>query len=119
MNPQVQGLDKLLGTYVFDLRVSNRALQINRFFWYMIRADWRERYQADPEGLMNESGLTEYEKELTRSHDWLGLVQHGVNFFVLDKFIRVAQMTNPQVYAIMRGETLEEFLATRRVPHLR
>jgi len=119
MNPQLQGLEGLEGTYVFDIRVSNKALNLNRFFWNMIRAEWRERYLADPEGVMQEARLNDTEKELVRQQDWLGLVQYGANFFVVEKFARVARKTNLEVYALMRGETFEEFMQTRRVPESR
>jgi protocatechuate 4,5-dioxygenase alpha chain len=42
-----------------------------------------------------------------------------VNFFVLEKFARVLRLTNLDVYASMRGESLEDFLKTRRVPEMR
>jgi protocatechuate 4,5-dioxygenase beta chain len=45
-----------------------------------------------------------------------GLIRYGANFFVLEKFARVLRMSNMQVYAIMRGESYEDFLKTRRVP---
>ena len=44
---------------------------------------------------------------------WYG---YGVNFFVLEKLMRVLRLTNMQVYAIMRGESYEDWLKTRRVP---
>ncbi|MBB2759419.1 UNVERIFIED_ORG: protocatechuate 4,5-dioxygenase alpha chain [Xanthomonas campestris] len=119
MNPQVQGMEQIGGTYLFDLRTSNRALRINRFFWHMIRAPWRDRFLEDSETLMQEAGLTEHEKTLIRARDWLGLVQYGANFFVIEKFARVVRMTNLQVYAIMRGESFEDFMQTRRVPDAR
>ncbi|MCC4602749.1 MULTISPECIES: protocatechuate 3,4-dioxygenase [Xanthomonas] len=119
MNPQVHGMEKIDGTYVFDLRTSNRALRLNRFFWHMIRAPWRDRFLQDAETLMQEAELTEHEKELIRARDWLGLVQYGANFFVIEKFARVVRMTNLQVYAIMRGESFEAFMQTRRVPEAR
>lgn len=53
------------------------------------------------------------------NRDWLGLIQYGVNFFVLEKFARVLQIPNLEVYAQMRGESLEAFLSTRRVPDAR
>lgn len=118
MNPQVQGMEQIGGTYVFDLRTSNRALRINRFFWHMIRAPWRVVLQ-DAEMLMQEAELTDQEKALIRARDWLGLVQYGANFFVIEKFARVVRMTNLQVYAIMRGESFEDFMQTRRVPDAR
>ncbi len=119
MNPQTQGLEDLAGTYVFDLRVSNRALALNRFFWSMIGAEARARYRADPEAAMAAAGLSETEMRLIRDRDWLGLVQYGANFFVLEKFARVVKMTNLEVYAIMRGESFEDFMKTRRVPAAR
>jgi hypothetical protein len=119
MNPQIEGIEALGGTYVFDVRVSHRTLNINRFFWNMIGQAWREDYLQDPEKVMHKAELTEVEKDLVRRQDWLGLVQHGANFFVVEKFARVAKLSNMQVYAIMRGETYEDFLKTRQVPALR
>lgn len=119
MNPQLQGIGAIEGTYIFDLRVSNRALKLNRFFWNMIGKPWRDRFEADSEKLMTESGLNEREKELVRSLDWLGLIQYGANFFVLEKFARVSKKTNLEVYAVFRGESFEDFMKTRRVPDAR
>ena len=118
-NPQTAGLDTLGGTYVFDLRTCNRRLNFNRFFWNFIREDSREAFWADEEAHMTASGLTEDEKTLVRNRDWLGIVQYGVNFFVLEKWARVVKIPNMVVYATMRGETYEDFLKTRRVPEMR
>ncbi|SDR60900.1 protocatechuate 3,4-dioxygenase [Paraburkholderia tuberum] len=119
MNPQTVGLSELEGTYLFDVQTSNRVLKLNRFFWQMIRADYRDRYRDDPEGVMEEAGLTDSEKDLVRNENWIGLVRHGANFFVVEKFARVVKKTNLQVYAMMRGETFDEFMKTRRVPDCR
>lgn len=119
MNPQLAGVEALPGTYVFDLRTSNRALKLNRFFWRLASRDWRDRFEADPEGSMAEAGLSDRERQLVRERDWLGLIRHGASFFALEKFARVCRISNLQVYASMRGETLEEFLKTRRVPEAR
>lgn len=119
MNPQLAGAEAIPGTYIFDLRTSHRALKLNRFLWQMIGRPWRERFEADPERLMTEAGLSEREKELVRARDWIGLVRHGANFFVLEKFARVSKTSNLEVYALMRGESFEDFMKTRRVPDAR
>lgn len=119
MNPQLQGIEAIPGTYPFDLRTSVRALRINRFFWGLARPEHRVLLLNDPELAFARAGLSEHEKQLVRARDWLGLVRHGVNFFVLEKFARVVRMSNLEVYAAMRGESLEEFLKTRRVPEAR
>jgi Aromatic-ring-opening dioxygenase LigAB, LigA subunit len=119
MNPQLAGIEDISGTYIFDLRTSNRTLKLNRFLWNLIGQAWRDRFAADPEGLMTEAGLNEREKELVRARDWLGLIQYGATFFVLEKFARVSKKTNLEVYAEFRGESFEDFMKTRRVTDAR
>lgn len=119
MNPQLAGAEDIPGTCVFDLRASNRALRLNRFFWKMVTPEWRERFHADPDKLMEEAGLSQREMQLVRERNWLGLIQHGANFFAMEKFARVSRMSNLEVYASMRGESFEDFLKTRRVPDAR
>jgi protocatechuate 4,5-dioxygenase alpha chain len=65
---------------------------------------------------MIEAGLNECEKHLIRERDWLGLIQYGANFFVLEKFARGSKKTNLEVYTAFRGESFEDFMKTRRVP---
>lgn len=119
MNPQLEGIESIPGTYPFDLRISLRTLRLNRFFWLLARPEERALFSAEPEEAMRRAGLTEQEKALVRARDWLGLVRHGANFFVLEKFARVVRMSNLQVYAAMRGESFEDFMKTRRVPEAR
>lgn len=44
------------------------------------------------------------------------MIRRGVIFFVLEKMDAVLGIFNPEVYAAFRDETLEQFLATRKVP---
>ncbi|WP_354288789.1 hypothetical protein [Sphingomonas sp. UYEF23] len=118
-NPQLDGIEMIAGTYPFDLRTCNRTLAFNRFFWDMIHAEARAAFHADEEAAMVAAGLNGQEKALVRARDWLGIVQYGVNFFVLEKWARVVKQTNLEVYAIMRGESFEAFMQTRRVPESR
>ena len=119
MNPQLEGIGKVEGTYIFDLRTSVRTLRINRFFWGLARPEMRELYLNDPQEAFRRAGLTPQERALVDSRDWLGLVRYGVNFFVLEKFARVVRISNLEVYAAMRGESFQDFLKTRRVPEAR
>jgi gallate dioxygenase len=115
-NPQTAGLEDLEGTYPFDLNASIRAARLNRFFWRHREPAFRELVARDLDAAFDELQLNEEERGLVSGQDWLGLVKYGVSFFVLEKFARVVRMSNLAVYARMRGETLEDFLKTRRVP---
>lgn len=115
-NPQIAGLEELEGTYPFDLKASIHASRLNRFFWRHREPAFRELVMRDLNAAFDELQLKDEERELVTRQDWLGLVKYGVSFFVLEKFARVVKISNLAVYADMRGETLEEFLKTRRVP---
>jgi len=68
---------------------------------------------------MTDADLTDEEKDMIRRLDWIGLVRYGANFFVLEKYARVVKTPNLVVYALMRGQTFEEFMQTRQVPSMR
>jgi hypothetical protein len=118
-NLQVAGAEHIPGTYVFDLHACNRTLTFNRFFWNLRRSECRAAYLADEEKVMMEAGLTESERVLVRTRDWLGIVKSGVCFFVLEKWARTLKISNLEIYASMRSEGFEEFMQTRRVPDAR
>ncbi|MBB5736120.1 hypothetical protein FHT08_001936 [Xanthomonas campestris] len=46
-------------------------------------------------------------------------MRYRANVFVIEKFARLVRMTNLQVDAIMRGESFEDAMQTRRVPDAR
>jgi gallate dioxygenase len=105
--------------YVFDLERSARGLRINRFLHSLSRAAVRAAFAADPEQAMVAAGLDDAERAMIRGRDWRGLMDHGASFFCLEKLGRATGVSNPEMVAAFRGETLEAFLATRRVPGAR
>lgn len=118
-NPQLEGVESIEGTYAFDIATGRDRLRLNRFFWNMKETAFREAFLADEAAACGQAGLTPEETRLVIERDWIGLIRYGANFFVLEKFARTAQRSNLEVYAEMRGETFEEFLATRQVPGAR
>ena len=111
--------DDVASTYVFDLERSARGLRINRFLHGMIVPLLRKRYADDPEGAMADAQLTAEEMRMLRELDWHALMRYGASFFCLEKFARVRGVSNPEIVAAFRRESLEAFLATRKVPGAR
>jgi gallate dioxygenase len=103
--------------YVFDLERSGRGLRLNRFLHGLTDSSSRELFKSDPEKAMQ--GLTGEEKDMVRRMDWKALQDYGASFFCLEKLARTNGVSNPQMVAAFRGETLEQFLKTRRVPGAR
>ena len=119
MNPQLHGIESLEGTYVFDLERSAKALRLNRFLRGLIVPENRQLFRADPEAAFDRAGLTTVERTMVRDLDWRALIRYGASFFALEKLARVRAVSNPEMCAAMRGETLEDFLKTRNVPGAR
>jgi gallate dioxygenase len=104
-------------TYVFDLERSGRGLRLNRFLHDLTSSAKRRAFLDDPETAMQ--GLSAEERDLVRRLDWKGLQDYGASFFCLEKLARAKGVSNPELVAAFRGETLEQFLETRRVPGAR
>jgi gallate dioxygenase len=104
-------------SYVFDLARSAKALRLNRFFHGLTVPFNRKLFLEDPEKAMQ--GLTPEEKGMVRRLDWRALQDYGANFFCLEKLARTKGVSNPEMVAHFRGESLAEFLKTRRVPGAR
>ncbi len=114
MAREFEGIDALEGTYPFTQARSQANLKINAFLHDLVQPKHRERFKHDFAALAREYGLSAEEQSLIERRDWLALVRRGVSFFVLEKMAAVLGVSNPQVYAAFRGETLEQFLATRK-----
>ena len=96
--------------------IEQRVRAINAFLHDLVKPEHRARFVADFDALASERGLTEDEQDLIRNRRWIEMVRRGVSFFVLEKMAAVLGVSNPEVYAAFRGETLAQFLATRKVP---
>jgi gallate dioxygenase len=103
--------------YVFDLERSARGLRLNRFLHSLTSKEARTLFLNKPEEAMQ--GLTEPEKDMVRRLDWKAMQDYGASFFCLEKLARTKGVSNPEMVAHFRGETLEQFLKTRRVPGAR
>ncbi|MSQ52138.1 MAG: hypothetical protein EXR28_09635 [Betaproteobacteria bacterium] len=119
MNPQLDGIEKLEGTYLFDLARSAKGLRLNRFLHGLTVPAKRNLYKNNPEAAFEQAGLILDESRMLRELDWGGMIRYGASFFCLEKLGRVTGTSNPEMVAHMRGETLEVFLKTRRVPGAR
>jgi len=104
-------------SYVFDLERSARGLRLNRFLHSFVEPAKRQLFLEDQEAAMQ--GLSEGEKEMVRRLDWKAMQDYGASFFCLEKLARTKGVSNPEMVAAFRGETLEAFLKTRRVPGAR
>jgi len=113
MQHELVGAEKLEGTYPFTLELSVKAYRLNKFLHNLIEPAHREKFLKEPEAAFEEAQLTEHERDMVRRRAWIELIQYGVIFFLLEKLGAVIGVSNPSIYASMRGLSLEDFQKTR------
>lgn len=101
------------GTYVFDHTRSRMGYRFNKMCMSLTSADNRATFKADPEAYMTQYGISDAQRQAVRAQDWLGLIKLGGNIYLM---IKIAEAYGVGLYTMgaqQRGETLQEFLATR------
>lgn len=113
MAEQLRGAEAIEGTYPYTLERSARGYRLNKFLHGLTDPAARERFRLDEETAYEVASLSAEERDLVRRRDWLGLIRYGAIFFVLEKLGAVTGISNLDIYAGMRGETLGDFMKTR------
>jgi protocatechuate 4,5-dioxygenase alpha chain len=102
-------------TTIFDLRLSRRGRRLNKLCASLCQPENREAFKKDEDAYMTRFSLSEREKELIRKRDFQGLIEAGTNIYFL---LKIGSVTGNGLYkmgAQMRGESYEQFLATRNM----
>jgi len=110
---QAKGIEKLDGTYLFDLDRSVGHYRLNKFLHDLVIPEHRAAFNADPEALFEQFELSEHERDMIRRRDWRAMMQYGAIFFVLEKLAAVVGVSNLHVYSHMKGLSLDDFQKTR------
>ena len=114
MTQQIDPARPIPDTSVFDGTQSRLGYRLNKFAMSMTQAGNREALKTDPEAYMERCGLSEAEKQCVRDRDWRRMVdEHGGNIYMIMKVGAVLGQGLYQIGAQQRGETYEQFLATR------
>jgi len=75
----------------------------------------REAFKRDEGTFLARFHLTDDEKNLVRQRDFKGLIEAGMNIYAM---LKIGSATGNSLYrmgAQMRGESYEQFLATRNM----
>jgi protocatechuate 4,5-dioxygenase alpha subunit len=108
-------MQEIPDTSIFDLRLSRRGRRLNRMCSALCSPAEREAFKRDEEAFMARFDLTEAEKNLIRKRDFRGLIEAGMNIYAM---LKIGSATGYSLYrmgAQMRGESYEQFLATRNM----
>ena len=114
MTSQIDKTRVIEDTKIFDHQETRLGYRLNKFAMSMTKAENREAFKADEEAYMATWDLTDEEKQLIRDRDWRAIMdEHGGNIYMIMKIGAVLGHGLYHIGAHQRGQTYEEFLATR------
>jgi protocatechuate 4,5-dioxygenase alpha subunit len=102
-------------TTIFDLRASRRGYRLNRMCGSLCSPANREAFKRDEQAYMTKFQLSEAEKDLIRKRDFAALIHAGLNIYFMLKLGAVTGNSLYRMGAQMRGESYEDFLASRNI----
>jgi len=105
----------LHGTYLTTGLRAQRGYRLSKFCMAFMSPETRDAFKADPERVMSEMALSDYEKTLIREQNFNAMVRYGVNAFMIFKLANAFGVNQNQTGAKMRLQSFEEFIATRNV----
>lgn len=100
-------------TLIFDLRESRKGYRLNKLCDSLTSEANRRAYQDDEEAYLATHDLTDEERDLIRARDWAGLNAAGGKIYYLLKLGFVVGHGLYRMGAQMRGESFDDFLASR------
>lgn len=98
---------------VFTGHRSMAGYRLNKLSASLVDPANREAFLADEAAYCHRFELTDHERTLVAERDWAGMVEAGGNIYVFLKIAATIGSSLLEVGASMRGETVDEFLATR------
>lgn len=102
------------GTTIFDGAESRKGYRINKFAMSFTKPENRAAFTADEEAYMESWNLSDTEKQFLRDRDYRGLIDEcGGNIYMIMKLGTCTGHGLYHVGAQLRGQTFEDFMATR------
>lgn len=113
MTSNYEGID-LGDTVVFTGARSRQGYRLNKLASSLTDPDNRAAFLEDENAYVDRFGLAESEKALVAARNWQGLLEAGGNIYLLLKIAATVGSNLLEMGAAMRGETVAEFMVTRR-----
>ncbi len=97
------------GTTIFDADQARKGYWLNQFCMSLMKAEQRERFKANPRGVLDEWPMTEAQKLAVLARDLNRCIAEGGNIYFLAKLGSTLGKSFQQMAGSMTGMTEEEY----------
>ncbi len=97
------------GTIIFDLDMARKGYHLNQFCMLLMKAENREKFQADERAYLDEWPMTEDQKQAVLDRDYNRMMALGGNIYFLAKIFSSDGLSFQFAAATMTGMSQEEY----------
>jgi protocatechuate 4,5-dioxygenase alpha subunit len=105
----------IAGCYPVTGALAQRGYRLNKFCRGFLDPHERARFKADEAAYLAAADLCDDERAMIRARDWLAMVRYGASPYLIFRLSGAVGVGLAATGAQMRGETLEQFIAGRKV----
>lgn len=99
------------GTYIFNTKRCKQGYHLNKFCKSLDIADNRESFRENSGTYLDQYPMTDEQRAMVESRDWLGMLQVGGNIYYTFKLAVFDGLTMQHVGGLMSNMTVDEFRA--------
>jgi protocatechuate 4,5-dioxygenase, alpha chain len=109
MTSYTADFDDIPGTRVFTAQRAKAGYELNQFCMSLMKAANRERFKADERAYLDETNMSEEQKQAVLARDYNKLIDLGGQIYFLAKIFATDGLSYLQAVSTMTGMPIDEY----------
>ena len=101
--------DDIPGTRVFTAQRAKKGYELNQFCMSLMKAENRERFKAGERAYLDETKMTEEQKQAVLDRDYNRMIDLGGQIYFLAKIFATDGLSYLQAVSTMTGMPIDEY----------
>jgi protocatechuate 4,5-dioxygenase alpha chain len=111
MKPEFDQFDDIPGTTIFTMEKAREGFPLNQFCMTLRNAENRKRFLSDERAYVDESDMTEEQKQAVLTRDFQKMLDNGGNVYFLAKIFATEGLSYVQAVSTMTDMNVEQYQA--------
>ena len=109
MTSYVAEFDDIPGTRVFTAQRAKAGYELNQFCMTLMKEANRERFKADERAYLDETKMSEEQKQAVLARDYNAMLELGGNIYFLAKIFATDGLSYLQAVSTMTGMNTDDY----------
>ena len=109
MTPYTADFEEIPGTRVFTAARAKKGYELNQFCMSLMKPENRERFKAGERAYLDETPMSEDQKQAVLDRDYNRMLDLGGNIYFLAKIFATDGLSYLQAVSTMTGMSIEDY----------